>query len=154
MAVVMKYGTGYKDPASRLSVNAVYAQADTRTINSKVDVANGDSADSQYFIGQVPSNAIIDPRSAFYYTAITGLSNVDVGFRNDPDALVDGDTFVSAGAQTLAGHGTLTVANMNKRAWELAGYSSDPGGVLDVILTIHNNATAAGSVVFALDFGK
>lgn len=154
MAVVTKYGNGYKNPASLLAIDAVFAEGAARRITSKIDITNGDSIASKFYIGSVPSNAIIDPRSSYYYGAVTSVSDFDVGFENDPDALVDGDDVSSAGSQSLIGHGTLTLANGTKKAWELAGYTSDPGGMLAVFGTLKVAATATASILFVIDYAK
>lgn len=154
MAVVTKYGNGYRDPASLLAVDSVFSEGDPQVISSKHDIANGDSANSLLYVGQVPSNAIIDPSSSYYYGAITGVNDIDLGFANDPDALVDGDDVSSAGSQTLAGHGTHTIARMPLRAWQLAGLSADPGGNLDVFWTLKAAATAAASLYTVLRYMK
>lgn len=154
MAVVTKYGTGYKDPASLLQVDAVYAEARVRAICSKIDIANGDSIASLYYVGKVPSNAIILPNSAFYFPAIAGVTILNVGFTGALQALINTQDITTAGSQTIAGKGTVTPANMIKRAWELAGLTSDPGGMLDVVASLGAAATAAGSVMFALAYAK
>lgn len=154
MAVVTKYGTGARDPASLAAIDGIYAQAERRTINSLISIANGDSIASVLHIGEVPSDCIIDPNSTFRFTAITGLTDLDIGFENDTDALVDGDDVATAGTQTLAGHGTLTTANSNKRAWELANLSSNPGGNLKVLATMNAAATAAGTLKVELSYWK
>lgn len=154
MAVVTKYGNGYKDPAAIRTVAAVFAEGQQRVITSVLPIASGDSANSVLYIGKVPSNAIIDPDSRYYFTAITGLTDLDIGFANAPAALVDGDDLATAGSQTLAGHGTLTPANMAKRAWELAGLTADPGGNLDVFATMKAAAAAGGTLAVKLKFAK
>lgn len=154
MGVVTKYGSGYKDPSSAKMVEAVFAEAKATHINSLIAIANGDAATSVFYVGQVPSNAVLRPSSSYYYEAITGVTDLDIGFANSPNALVDGDDVHLAGSQTLAGHGTLTIANMAKRAWELAGYSSDPGGMLDIIATLNANAGAAGKIFFEFAYSK
>lgn len=159
MAVVTKYGTGYRDPTSRVEIDADKAEAHVKTIASMISITNGDSIASLFFVGRVPSNAIIDPRSTYIHAAVTGVTDFDLGFYHpnggaviDADALVDGDDISGAGIQTLIGHGTLTVANANKRAWELAGLTSDPGGFLDIVATLKAASTATVVVQFLIDF--
>lgn len=154
MAVVTKYGSGARDPASLLALDNAVAQGVQRAISSQIAITNGDSAASKFYIGKVPSNALILPDSAYYHEAVAGVTDLDVGFENDPDALVDGDDVSSAGSQTLAGHGTFTAPNMNKRAWQLAGLSSDPGGELDVFATLKAASTATKVIHFLLKIAK
>src|SRR5712691_1791902 len=135
MAVVTRYGSGYKDPASLKAIDAVFAQATLRCISSHIDVANGDSATSIYNIGKVPSNAIIDPSSTMYYSAITGLTSLDVGFgQNGAVVNAKGNALVSAQTVAAAGNTSLVAAvaagSLVKQAWQLAGYTADPGGTI------------------------
>lgn len=161
MAVVTKYGTAARDPAALIGIDAIYAQAEKRAVVSTISIANGDSINSTYRVGQFPSNAIIDPKSVYYYSAITGVSDIDFGFAYqadgaliDIDNLVDGDDVTVAGSQTLFGHGTLTAANSQKRVWELAGLTSDPGGKIDLLATLKAAATAAGTIQFFIEYYK
>lgn len=161
MAVVTVYGAGYKDPASLKAIDGIFAAAERRTIVSQIAITNGDSINSLYYIGSVPADAIIDPDSVYDHGAATGVSDFDVGlyYPNggavlDADALVDGDSIATAGTQTLKGHGTLTTANGHKRAWELAGLSANPGGVIDIVATLKAAATASAVVNFRIDFFK
>ena len=161
MAVVTKYGSGYKDPASLRAIDAVFAEGNMKAIFSKIDITNGDSIASLFYVGSIPSDAIIDVGSTYYYEAVAGVTDLDVGFYRpnggaviDADAIIDGDDVSSAGSQTIAGHGTITTANSNKRAWEWAGLSSDPGGFLDIVATLKAASTATKSIIFNLRYSK
>lgn len=154
MGVVTKYGTAAKDPSSLVNVDAIYVQGTPRAIVSKIDIANGDSSTSVFYVGKIPSNAIIDFASYFDHEAVTGVSDFDVGFINDPDALIDGADISSAGQKVFGTVATVATANRHKRAWELAALSSDPGGMLDIIATLKANASAAKSVLFMIRYVK
>lgn len=161
MAVVTKYGTGYKDPSSLTAVNALFAEASVKVIVSQIAITNGDSINSLFYIGSVPSSAIIDPGAVYDYEAVAGVTDFDVGFYRplggaviDADALVDVDDISSAGTQTFKGHGTITTANGHKRAWELAGLSADPGGMLDIVATLKAASTATKVVNFRIPYFK
>lgn len=160
-AVVEKYGSGAKDPAATSAQSHLYAEGECKCINSQIAIASGDSIASKYHVGKIPTNAILDPRGYFDYDAVTGVSSADIGlFYPEGGAvisvngLVAADDWSSAGTQTLRGHGTLTNANSNKRVWELAGLASDPGGQLDIVVTINAAATAAGKVTFTFPYSK
>lgn len=164
MAVVVGYGTGGRDPASLKAIDGIFAAAETRQINSLVSIANGDSIASKYLIGEIPSDAILDPSSIMTTTAITGATDCDVGLAYPnggamivADCVVNGQTFAAAASVTLAaatGSGIATPANMAKRAWQLAGLAANPGGNLALWLTINAAATAAGSVFFPIEYSK
>jgi hypothetical protein len=91
---------------------------------------------------------------------------VDVGFYNaQTGAVKDADALASA-VTTLQAANTAGVevaweahdiADMGKTAWELAGYTSDPGVPLDIALTVTTGAATAAAgtlsmqVVFSND---
>jgi hypothetical protein len=124
MAVVTKYGTGARDPASLVAIEALRA-APRAQINSLISIANGDSIASKYMIGEVPADAILDPGRALYFDAITGATDCDLGLAYPnggamivADCIVNGQTSTAAGSTTLAaatGSGVATPTNMAKR---------------------------------------
>lgn len=151
MAVVTGYGTGYKNPAALKAVDAILAEAKVISINSQVAIANGDSIGSQYFVGRVPSNAIIKPTSRFDCTAVTAAAG-NLGFAAAAAALLAAQTFNAAlGASAVA---AVSVPNLNTRAWQLAGFTADPGGMLDISLILTAAATAAGTINFSIDYAR
>lgn len=160
MGVVNRYGTGARDPSSLKAIDGINAAAEVRTIVSTIATAVADSANSTYIIGEVPADAILDPTSPYYYGA-TGISDLDIGFAwpnggtvIDKDNLVDGDDVSTAGNQTLIGHGTLTAANSQKRVWELAGLSANPGGNLAIVATMNAGTAAAAEIQFFIRYFK
>jgi hypothetical protein len=72
----------------------------------------------------------------------------------DADCIVDGDDVSTAGSQTLIGHTTLTAANSQKRVWELAGLSANPGGNLAIVATQKAGTAAAAKLQFFLTYFK
>jgi hypothetical protein len=164
MSVVTKYASGYLDPTAIKHIDAIFRAAESRTINSLIALTNGDSIASKYYIGSVPSNALLSPGGTIDCQAITGASDCDVGLAYPNggamivvDCIVNGQTFASATSVTLrtaTGGALATVANQQKRAWELAGLSADPGGELDLVLTINAAATATGNVNFRITYDK
>jgi hypothetical protein len=152
MGVVTKYGTGYKDPAASKMVEAVYAEGSERSINSQIAIANGDSATSVYYVGRLPSSAIIDPRSMGYHAAIAGVTDFSLGFAGAVKALMSSVDTHSGGA--ISATSGVANADLNKRAWQLAGLSSDPGGMLDIFATLGANASGAGVVTFKIGYSK
>jgi hypothetical protein len=164
MAVVTLYGTGARDPSSLAAINALNAAAEVRVINSLITVGSADSIASKYMIGEIPADALLDPNGGLTCTAITSFSDCDVGLAYPnggamivADCIVNGQTLASATTVTLAaatGSGVATPANMKKKAWELAGLSSNPGGNLALWLTANAAATAAGTIWARLPYYK
>lgn len=161
MAVVTKYGNGFKDPASLNLVEPVYAEGRVRAIGgSNIAVANGDSANSLHYYGKIASNAIILPNSTLYHEALTGLSDYDLGLYKDgsaaatgsEDILADGLDLTSAGSKSAVA--AIATANYHKRLWELLGLASDPGVEYDVVGTMKAAASAAGVIQGFLYYAK
>lgn len=164
MAVVAKYGTGSRDPASLLAINGIFAAAEVRVLVSQIAVTNGDSIASTYRFGEIPADCIIDPNSMLWTAALTSVTDFDIGLRYPnggavilADCIVNGQTLASATSVSLAaatGSGIAAPANQCKRAWELAGLSSNPGGNLEVYGTANAAATASGVANLFLRYFK
>lgn len=118
------------------------------------EVAAAASANSQYRIARIPSNARIlrgsiiqfdDLASSGSPTLDIGLKAVDANVTTDVDALNDGiDVFTAAGSAPLV----KDHANWGLPAWDYVnGVTSDPGGFLDVIVTILDAATNTGGTI-------
>lgn len=151
MAVVKKYARGYPNPDTNAKAEAVFGGLPLRMIHDTIAIASGDSATSTHYLGKIPSDAVlIKGASELTHEAITGVTDFDIGFANDTDALADGLNIAAAGTKSPLA--AVTTPNLAKRAWELAGYSADPRKMLDVIATLNAAATAAGSVHYAIAF--
>lgn len=150
MAVVTKYLAGYPDPATFKVPSALHRGGVQRQVQGNAAIANGDSATSVIYIGKVPSSAIPAPNGFVTHGAITGLTDFDIGFPNDPDALADGLNLSSAGTKNPIA--AVAVANLGKTFWQLAGYTSDPGGELALIGTLKADAGAAGNIHFFISY--
>lgn len=125
-------------------------------------VANGDSIASQYRLCRVLSGDRLGTL-ALFCTAITGASaNIGLYETNDNGggpvvtATVTGtqSAAILAAAQSLATalngvnitYSVTTLANMEKKVWELLGFTTDPGRSFDLVVTLTAAATAAGTV--------
>lgn len=123
-------------------------------LTSTREVAAAANANSQYTMMRIPSNARIHGLSRLSYDdlASTGSPTLDIGLKavdgnitTDVDALNDGiDCATAAGTANVI----KDIANYGKYAWELvAGQATDPGGMLDVIVTILDAATNTGGTI-------
>jgi hypothetical protein len=129
-----------------------------------VAVANGDSINSQYRMFRVRSGDRIATLSLFC-GAITGAAaNLGLYDINGGAAVVSptygsGAAACLASAQSLASalngtnitYSVTTLAQAEKRVWELLGFTSDPGKEYDVTFTLTAAATAAGQLVLHMD---
>jgi hypothetical protein len=150
MAVVTKYLPGFPDPATFKQPDHRFRGGTIKNLSGLAVIANGDSATSVFNIGKVASNAIFVPTGKVTHSAITGLTDIDIGFPLDPDALADGLNVSSAGTKDPLA--AVALANLDKRAWQLAGYATDPGGEIDVLMTLKADAGAAGNIHFHIPF--
>ena len=104
-------------------------------------------------ICRIPTSARLSSQSRIYWedlsttgspTLDVGLASVDGNITSDPDALTNGlaaQTATPTGAALL-----LDPTDCGKPAWEIAGASSDPGGELDVYVTLADTDTAGKTV--------
>lgn len=158
MAVVTRYGTAVKDPASALAVNANVAEGLDRTAYSKVSVSS-DSNTSLHLLARLPSNARLRPGSTLYYSALTGLTSYSIGLGVN-GAIVNSKTaaLVSAEDIHLAGSVLLSKAiaagSLGKQLWDLAGYAADPGGMIDIIGTVGADCSTTGTLEAFIGFFK
>lgn len=122
-------------------------------------VANGDSIASTYRLARVLSGDRI-ATLAIYCSAITSAAaNIGLYETLDNGGLVAnavaGNAAIFAAAQSLAAalngvnitYSVTTLANAEKRVWELLGLASDPGKSYDLVLTLTAAATAAGTLL-------
>lgn len=148
MAVVQKYAKSYKDPSTIALPQAVFAEGQVRDIISgPIDIANGDSINSEIFFGKIASNAILLPISTLYHGGLTGVTDFDIGLKRDGaligiDVYADGLNLSSAGSKSAVA--ALATGAIGKRVWEVLGLASDPGGEYDLVGTLKAAATAAG----------
>ena len=152
MAIVTRYSTAFQDPANLVAIDAVFAEGNDKVISALIPVVNGDSIASTYFVGRVPSSALISPRSNIFATANAGLTAVSLGFQNAPNALVNAANIAAGG--TFPALSAVTIPNYSKRAWQLAGLASDPGGMLTIIMTLGAAATVDSTIFAAIDLIK
>ncbi|KPG01789.1 hypothetical protein IP86_02985 [Rhodopseudomonas sp. AAP120] len=159
MAVKTYYGDGYKDPSSVLAVNAIKAEATVKNIYSKFIFASGDSSTTTLFVGQVPSNARLLRSSTLKTWGVAGLTSFSLGFgKNGAVVNSKGAALMSAvdiaSAASKDPLAALTAGDIGKFAWQLAGYSADPGGMLDIIGTTGADTSGAGTIEFEINYAK
>lgn len=157
MAVVSVNGNGFtgtlQGSVAIQQPRAEFAQATLKTLNSQVSLANGDSIASVYHLGWIPSDVMIDMDSNMQVQANAGLTTVSVGISGSggqataagvANCLVTALNVAAGGKFSMTGN--ITAANVQQRAWQLAGLAADPGGYLEVYLTI-NAASSAATVI-------
>lgn len=136
----------------------LYDQADT------VEVTNGDSIDSKFILGSVPSSASM--RELVVLCDAITLAAADFGLyrtTQDGGAVVDADLFGSAvslataittGTNILHESGVLDIANLAKPLWQILGLSTDPQVMYDVVATLTAAATATGTLTARISYAQ
>lgn len=130
------------------------------TIVTVVAVPDDASAGTVYTVARIPSGARILPGSFIYNddletstddpTLDVGLAAVDGNITSDVDAVNAGIDLATASQKTLV----ADAATWGQKAWEFVnGQASDPGGFLDVTLTILDHpATEPGDIVACIEY--
>lgn len=126
-----------------------------RSSIGSVTAGSADSIASKYIIASVPATAMVR-KVLLSCAAITSAAG-DVGvYRNTADggAVVSAALFGSAVSLATALNnsdvtnesGTYTIDLREKPLWQAAGLTSNPGGSLDIVVTLTAAATAGGLV--------
>ena len=123
--------------------------------------ANGDSIASVYRFCRIKSNDLVS--KVLLDNATWGAAcTMDIGLYQtaaNGGAVADADLFASAVDMNTANRaldvtresGIITVANMEKRVWELLGLSADPQRDYDVAGTLVAAAAAAGAACVTVE---
>lgn len=126
----------------------------TNVLDATLEVAAAASAGSVYTLFRIPTNARIHRGSVIEPDALadTGSPTLDIGLKavrdnitTDDDALNDGIDAKTAAASAIIGDH----ADYGKMAWEFTSEDADPGGLVDVIVTIKDAATNTGGTLSA-----
>ena len=140
---------------SNLTVGNVKASAvGTNFVDATVEVAAAATAGTEYVFMRIPSNARIHGISeiAFDDLASTGSPTLDIGLKAVNGNITSDDDALNDGIGVSAAAGTARVIklhdNYGKQAWEFVnGQTTDPGGLLDVIVTLKDAAANSGGTV-------
>ncbi len=126
--------------------------------STTVEVGAADSDTSTYLMGRFPSNARIQPGSFVGWDdlASTGSPTLDVGTFNVADGTADDDNALNDGLDAAtANTGSVMladVADWGATLWSIAGASSDPGGWIDVKVTLQDADVNVGGTLSASFF--
>ena len=153
-------GNGTLRARGRLGTNQFQTIGNLVAQTATREVTAAANANSQYVMMRIPSNLRImgASRVLFDDLASTGSPTLDIGLKavagnvtSDVDAINDGiDCFTAAGSASLV----KDIANYGKQAWEyVAGQTVDPGGALDLTVTILDAATNTGGTITVELFG-
>lgn len=160
MTVKNYIASGALDPANpkQKPLPAEETEGHVKFLVSTQETANGDSITSTIKFGSIPSNARILRNSTLDYDAVTGLTDFDLGIGKTiggvydakaPKALINSADIHLAGSKAMT---ALDIANLPKAAWELAGYTQDPGGNVEIRGTFNAAPSTAATITLTLLF--
>lgn len=133
-----------------------------KNVTSVVEIAAGATVGQTFKFARIPSNARILGSSELYWDDLStaspdldfGLASVDGNITSDPDCLNDG---LDAGTASAGVKLIKTFDNIGKQAWEYVnGQTTDPGGSLDVymsvtVVALDDGGTVGASIDYTID---
>jgi hypothetical protein len=147
-----------RDAVPSVINDARLERAVSKGFHGKVTAVNGDSIGSKYIIAQVPSTAFIQQLLLTTAALTSGAANVGVYYPTNKDgtagAAIAATLFASAqsvasalsNAEITNQSGNYTLAKQEQPLWQAAGLTSDPGGFLDIVITLTAALTAGGDI--------
>lgn len=132
-----------------------------RSAHGQVSAVTGDSIGSTYVLATVPTTAMVRKLLLSCAALTSGAANIGV---SQPTA--KGGAAISAAlfasAQSLASalshtdvtnqSGSYTPALEEQPLWQAAGLSADPGGTLDIVVTLTAALTASGLLGLQIEY--
>tara|TARA_R100000742_G_C4192746_1_gene24296 strand:+ start:59 stop:538 length:480 start_codon:yes stop_codon:yes gene_type:complete len=136
--------------------NAAELHGVLRTACGTVELAAGDSTDNDVvLLAPVPSQSTINQ---LYVGSddFGGSCTFNVGVHNYDGTVADEDCFATAVADDAAmadvRHEVATINTVGQKLWEIAGLSSDPGGLLYVSITFAATGGTAGTLSWNVSY--
>jgi hypothetical protein len=154
------YGSNYPNPNSPTQVIGDHKGARLRCTASLLTLAAAAAANDRVFVARVPSSARMVNIGDVNYAAFGAGCTASLGFFHAKmtageataakTVLWNAQAVAAAGVrQTMFG---VALANLNKRAWQLAGLTADPGGELDIVWTFATASTGAAQAFVETTF--
>lgn len=126
-----------------------------KNVTALIEIAAGATVGQTFKLARIPSNARLSGASELYWDDLStaspdldiGLASVDSNITSDPDAVNDG---LDGGTASAGVKMTKTINNIGLPVWDLVnGQTSDPGGELDLYLSVTGVALDVGGTVVA-----
>lgn len=177
MATVKSENVTVVEGSEDLGLHRKAGRIKTMIDQDALATTNIDNADDNVLICPIPSNAVIldvlvlnddlDSNGTPTLAANVGLAYSGIGGTqkkngNTSGTVIDADCFGSAVTTLQSANVTWTsvrfeaddIVDVKKEAWEVGGLSSDPGGILYVLIDLTTAAAtaAAGDVVVRVDY--
>tara|TARA_R100001463_G_scaffold32184_1_gene72267 strand:- start:516 stop:995 length:480 start_codon:yes stop_codon:yes gene_type:complete len=136
--------------------NAAELHGVLRTACGTVELAAGDSTDNDVvLLAPLPSKSTINQ---LYVGSddFGGSCTFNVGVHNYDGTVADEDCFATAVADDAAmadvRHEVATINTVGQKLWEIAGLTSDPGGLLYVSITFAATGGTAGTLSWNVSY--
>lgn len=108
----------------------------------------GAPVNDQVSLVVVPSNSVLDPlESVLHFDNLGAGVTLDVGIAGATGALFAGHAASAAGSVSL--FKSKDIADWFKPLWQLLGLPKDPGGNIELLVTV-KGAAATGTLVWSL----
>lgn len=154
-----RYGSnfmsGIKDSDPPEKAHGALLGGRVRAVVETVEAVAADAQNSTYYLGQIPSNAVILPITKLHWDDLDNSVNaptLDLGLESagitlDADALSNGHD-VKAAAGSAVPVAVANIANFGKQAWEyIAGLTEDPQEMLDIVASLPDAAVDTGGTI-------
>lgn len=155
------YSSGYPDPAASPQQPIIpNDRARHRTTPSLIVLPAAVLINELIYIGLVRSNSKMSWNGRLIFTDLGTTGLLAVGLRHDKmtsaevtaaKAVLVTSQDVNAAAGNISLTQDVAVANRNKRVWELALMTKDPGGEFQIVITALQATTAAGTIFAEID---
>lgn len=162
MAVVTTKSTAItnRDATPAVINDGRFEKASVKNAYGMAAVVSGDSIGSKYILAQIPTSAVVKDVK-LTCPAITTCAG-DIGlYRNTAagGAVVSAAFFSAANSlasalnkSSIMTQTTYTFAKREQPIWQAAGLAADPGGTLDVVVTLTAAAGSAGNVAVDVEY--
>ena len=156
-----KYADEYPQTGEGL-LDTHYQNGRVKSFMATCAVEAADDNTTVFKLGKMPSDAVIMPEAMVYHTALTGLTGIDIGVTSDQgvasaeDKILDGLNVVNAGSSSLwagAGNGNA-ITDPPEKLWQLLDFPEDPGGMLELSLSLKADVSAAGTIKVSMPYAK
>lgn len=139
------------------------APTNVKVVDGYVTAAAADGAGTKYLMNRIPSHAVVKTMAIASEAQGAGKVNVGVYYADDARYLAGGsansgvaidDDFFATDVDLAAKvqptditfeSGTYTFDKWSQPLWQAVGLTSDPGGMFDIVATVHTTDITTGT---------
>jgi hypothetical protein len=151
------YSSSYPDPAaSPAQAKHDVKNARRRAFISIATLLGAVAINEKIYMGKIPTNVKVSQNGSLQFSDLGTVGTFHLGLEHDKmtatektnakNKLVNA-TNVNAAAGSVSWIAAVAITDRNKRLWEIAGMTKDPGGEFDLVITAATATDAAGAVV-------